>query len=139
MSSKIKDETFSKQMMGTTIGIIPKGDTFVAPTDGQMIICEGHAFAIQAPNGVQTLVHIGLDTVKIDAKKKAKIFKYSKAVGDSVKVGQEIVKVDFKAIKKLGFDITTPVVVISESVNGKTVSFKNIGPVEAKDILFTVE
>ena len=139
ISNKIKDATFSKQMMGTTVGIIPNNETFVAPISGQVVICGGHAFAIQADNGVQVLVHIGIDTVKIDPSEKEKIFKTSIKVGKSVKQGEEIVKVDLEEIKKLGYDITTPVVVLDESVSGKTVSFENIGPAKAGDVIFNVD
>ena len=139
IANKIKDETFSKQMMGTTVGIVPQDNTFVAPISGQMVICEGHAFAIQADNGVQVLVHIGLDTVKIAPKDKAKIFKYATKVGAQVKAGQKIVTVDFKQIKKLGYELTTPVVVLGESTNGKKVIFKNIGEAKAGSLLYEVE
>ena len=139
MSNKIKDETFSKQMMGTTLGIIPSSESFVAPIAGQVVICGGHAFAIQADNGVQVLVHIGIDTVKIDPKEKEKIFKTSIKVGKNVKQGEEIVKVDLKAIAKLGYDTTTPVVVLEESTGGKNVSFESIGPAKAGEALFSVE
>ena len=139
IANKIKDETFSKQMMGTTVGLVPQDNTFVAPISGQMVICEGHAFAIQADNGVQVLVHIGLDTVKIAPKDKAKIFKYATKVGAQVKAGQKIVTVDFKQIKKLGYELTTPVVVLGESTNGKKVIFKNIGEAKAGSLLYEVE
>ena len=139
IANKIKDETFSKQMMGTTVGIKPAKNVFVAPVAGQMVICEGHAFAIQADNGVQVLVHIGLDTVKIAPADKEKIFKYSTKVGDQVKAEQKIVTVDFDKIKKLGYDLTTPVVVLGESTNGKKVIFKNIGEAKAGSLLYEVE
>ena len=139
IANKIADETFAKQMMGTTIGIIPADGKFVAPISGQLVICEGHAFAIQADDGVQVLVHIGLDTVKIEPKDKAKIFKYAVKVGDRVEQGDAVVTVDLAGIKKLGYSITTPIVVLGESTNGKNVVFKNIGPAKSGDILYTVE
>ena len=138
IANKIKDETFSKQMMGTTVGIITQDNVFIAPVSGQMVICEGHAFAIQAESGVQVLVHIGLDTVKISPKEKAKIFKYTTKVGQSVTQGEKIVTVDFNKIKRLGYDLTTPVVVLGESTNGKKVIFKDIGEVKAGATLYEV-
>ena len=139
IANKIKDETFSKQMMGTTVGLIPANSTFIAPVSGQMVICEGHAFAIQAENGTQVLVHIGLDTVKISPKEKAKSFKYTTKVGEQVKEGQKIVTVDFSKIKKLGYELTTPVGVLGESTNGKKVIFKNIGKAKAGSVLYEIE
>ncbi len=100
-NSKIKDETFSQNMMGETIGIYPTSGEFIAPFDGKLILCEGHAFSLEANDGTQILVHIGIDTVKIDSKQKEKIFKYKVKVGQKLKAKDPIATVDLDAIKIL--------------------------------------
>lgn len=138
INSKISDPTFSQNMMGETVGIIPSDGTFVSPIDGKIILCEGHAFAIEAPDGTQVLIHIGIDTVKIDQDKKAQIFKFAKKLNDQVKAGDKIVDVDLSAISQLGYDLTTPVVILAETIKGRTVSIEAFGSTNAQEVLFSI-
>lgn len=136
---KIPDETFSKNMMGETVGINPADSKFIAPIDGKIVLCEGHAFAIEAKDGTQILVHMGIDTVKIASSDKAKIFKYAKKVGSTVKAGELVVTTDFAAIKKLGYSPITPVVVLGETLKNRSVDIAAIGKTKAGEDLLIIE
>lgn len=138
ISKKIPDGTFSQNLMGPTLGVVPANKNFYAPISGEVVIMSGHAFGIKASNGVQVLVHIGIDTVKIDDKTKAKIFKHKVSQGQKVKVGQLMAEVDLEAIKKHGYSIVTPVCVIGDSIENKNVTYQNIGESTTQDVLFHV-
>jgi glucose-specific phosphotransferase system IIA component len=105
-------------MMGKGFAVIPTGTSFCAPIKGKInLIAEtGHAFSIINKNGLEVLVHVGLDTVTLNAKKDAaqqlKGFKILAKVGDKVKPGQPIVEADLATIKQAGLDTTTPVIAI---------------------------
>lgn len=136
---KIPDETFSKNMMGETVGIIPSDKKVVSPIDGKIVLCEGHAFAVEAKDGMQILVHMGIDTVKIANDKKAKIFKYAKKIKSMVKAGELVVTTDFAAIKKLGYSTVTPVVVLGETLKKGSVEITALGKTKAGDELLVIE
>ncbi|MCQ2755143.1 MAG: PTS glucose transporter subunit IIA [bacterium] len=124
ISKKIPDETFSKNMMGITLGVIPADKTFVSPITGKLAIAGGHSYCVESPDGVQVFVHIGIDTVKISDEDKARIFKYKVEVGDDVKAGQPILEASLAGIKKCGYSTTTPVFVIRDSVENKDVTYE---------------
>lgn len=138
INKKIPDGTFSQNLMGPTLGIIPNSKNFYAPISGEVEIMSGHAYGIKASNGVQILVHIGIDTVKIDDKTKAKIFQHKVNQGDKVNAGQLMVIADLNGIKKCGYSIITPVCVIGDSVENKNVTYESIGPTKKEEILFKV-
>ena len=139
INKKIPDATFSQNLMGPTLGVVPSSKNFYAPINGEVVIMSGHAYGIKAYNGVQVLVHIGIDTVKIDEKTKAKIFKHKIKQGQKVKTGQLMVEVDLAGIKKCGYSIITPVCVIGDSVENKDVTYETIGPSSPEDVMFQVK
>lgn len=110
--TKVNDIGFSSCSMGDGIVIIPKSNVIVSPCDGtlQMIFRTGHAFGIKADNGLEILIHIGIDTVNL----KGKGFTVLKKVNQRVKKGDPIIKIDLDMIKK-DYDITTMLIV----TNGK--------------------
>ena len=116
--TKVKDPTFAEEILGKGVGIIPNSKRIVAPTDGtvSMIFPTGHAFTMETEDGVELLVHIGIDTVKLEGKH------FSKYVsdGDQVKKGDLIIEADFDAIKEEGYDTTIPVVICN------TTDFKEV-------------
>lgn len=135
-SKKIKDETFSKDMMGKGFGIIPANGNFVAPISGKVTLVNNHAFGIKADSGIEVLVHIGIDTVSL---KDANVFVYSTKVGKKVCVGDKIVTANLDAIKAAKLDTVTPVVALSESLNGKTVTLSKEGTVKAGEPVLTIQ
>ncbi len=110
---KVDDEVFSSKMAGDGIAIMPVGDTFVAPIDGVItkIFSTNHAFSIKNKQDLEVLVHIGLETVSL----KGEGFERLASEGDTVKVGDPIIKVDLEYIKAHAKDIVTPILITDES------------------------
>lgn len=138
-SNKISDETFSKNMMGQGFGIIPNDEVMCAPISGEITLISGHAYAIKSSEGIEVLVHMGINTVQISDDEKTKIFNYHHKVGDKVNAKDPIANVNWTAIKSLGYDITTPVIVLKESIQNKQVTIEDIGPCSIGDIAISIE
>ncbi len=109
----VDDEVFSSKMAGDGIAIIPVGDTFSAPIDGVItkIFSTNHAFSIKNKQDLEVLVHIGLETVAL----KGEGFERLANEGDTVNVGDPIIKVDLDYIKAHAKDIVTPILITDES------------------------
>lgn len=107
--SKVDDPTFAEEILGKGAAIIPSEGKVAAPFDGTVISVfdTKHAIALKSENGLELLIHIGLDTVKLNGKHyDAKV-----SNGDKIKKGQELILFDMDKIKEEGYDIVTPVVV----------------------------
>lgn len=119
--SNVKDEVFSKMMMGDGIGVIPKDNVVYSPCDGEltMVFPTKHAFGITMNDGVEVLVHIGMDTVNLNGVG----FKSFKNKGDKVKHGDKIIEFDENYLSREDLDMTT-MVIITNTNNHK---FDKIG------------
>ena len=104
---------FSEEIMGKGIAIIPTDNNVVSPIDGtvSMVFNTKHAIGLKSDDGAEILIHIGLDTVKLDGEH----FTTFVNSGDRVKVGDKLVEVDMTAIKEKGFDTITPIIVTNTS------------------------
>lgn len=113
--TEVKDEGFSSKIMGDGVAVIPEESVIKAPADGKltMIFETGHAFGMEADNGLELLLHIGIDTVNGQGQG----FKILKKSGDTVKKGTPVIELDLKALKEK-YDMTTMVIV----TNGKNVT-----------------
>lgn len=131
----VPDPVFAEKMMGDGIAIDTTGDTVVAPCDGTitLIMETGHAFAMTLDNGVELLVHVGLETVTL----KGEGFTQLAKAGDKVKAGTPILKIDRDFIKSKGISLITPVIVTNmDSVKNFTpLTDKNV--IEGKDEIIT--
>lgn len=105
----VNDPTFAEEIMGKGMAIIPTVGQLVSPVKGTvtMIFDTKHAIAVTDENGVELLMHIGLDTVKLGGK----YFRTHVSVGDKVEVGTPIVDFDIEGIKSEGYDVITPVII----------------------------
>lgn len=107
--SAVKDEVFSSGMMGDGFAVEPTEDTVRVPVSGTvaMVYNTGHAFGIKTESGAEVLVHIGIDTVKLNGQYFEPLLKE----GQQVKAGDPAVKADFANIEKAGYKTSVMVVV----------------------------
>lgn len=111
--NEVPDPAFASEAVGVGIGIEPTDGNFVSPVDGEimMVFDTAHAYGIMTSDGVEVLVHIGIDTVTLDGKG----FKPLVAAGDKVSVGTPICEVDLDVIKDAGLSTITPVLVTNKT------------------------
>lgn len=107
--SEIPDATFAQGMIGPGVGIEPIGNTVVAPFDGTVVnlFHTKHAIGLESDHGIELLIHIGIDTVKMQGKG----FEAFVAQGEKVKAGQKLLTFDLDLIRKEAKSIITPVIV----------------------------
>ena len=105
----VPDPIFAAGKLGEGVAIEPTGTTVVAPAAGKIAATypSGHAVGLKLDNGVELLIHVGLDTVNLDGKG----FSVKVAKGDVVAAGDVLVEFDPKVIKEAGYPLITPVIV----------------------------
>ena len=105
----VKDPTFSSGALGTGIAVEPTEGKLYAPADGKITVAfpTGHAYGLRTEDGLDLLMHIGMDTVELDGKH----FTPKVAKGDTVKRGDVIAEFDIPAIKAAGYPLATPLVI----------------------------
>lgn len=108
---EVADDVFSQRVMGDGVAVLPSEGRVVAPVAGTVgkLFEGGHGFAIETPDGLQVLVHVGLETVHLEGDG----FTVKTNEGDEVAAGDELVTVDLDRMRELGIDMVSPVVVIS--------------------------
>ncbi|CAI0792744.1 beta-glucoside-specific PTS transporter subunit IIABC [Serratia proteamaculans] len=108
---QVNDDVFSQGLLGQGVAIRPQEGLLRAPLDGEVVtfLPSMHAVGIKGDNGVELLVHIGIDTVNLAGQH----FSSNLQIGDRVKMGDELVRFDLAAIAGLGYDLTTPVLVVN--------------------------
>nr|WP_265336111.1 PTS glucose transporter subunit IIA [Roseburia inulinivorans] len=111
--SQVSDPTFGEEILGKGVAIQPEDGKIYAPADGtiEMLFDTKHAVSMTTTEGVELLVHIGLDTVAL----KGEHFTAHKGNGDAVKKGDLLISVDLEAVKAAGYDVITPMVVCNTS------------------------
>ncbi|MDP8978140.1 MAG: glucose PTS transporter subunit IIA [Actinomycetota bacterium] len=107
----VADEVFASRTVGDGVAISPTGARVVAPIAGTVAKAfrGGHGWAIETDDGLQVLVHVGLDTVRLEGDG----FTPRAGEGDEVVVGDPLVGVDWDRLRELGVDTVSPVVVLS--------------------------
>ena len=127
---EVNDPTFSTGMLGQGVAVIPSEGKIYAPADGEIVMVFDtlHAVSMTADNGVEILIHVGLDTVEL----KGNGFEGHVKAGDKVKKGDLLLTVDLEAVKEAGYDIITPMLVCNtddyaavEGIFGKDVMPKD--------------
>lgn len=105
----VKDPTFSSGALGAGIAVEPTEGKLYAPADGKITVAfpTGHAYGLRTEDGLDLLMHIGMDTVELDGKH----FTPKVAKGDTVKRGDVIAEFDIPAIKAAGYPLATPLVI----------------------------
>lgn len=128
----VDDPVFSGRVMGDGVAVSPSDERVLAPVDGtiERLFPGGHGMAFSTVDGVEVLVHVGLETVKLEGDG----FTVHAAQGDRVAAGDLLVTIDLKRLGELGVDAVSPVVVIS----AHTVRALTSGTVNAGDPLLEV-
>jgi glucose-specific phosphotransferase system IIA component len=128
----VKDEVFSSKMMGDGFAVEPDGDTVVAPCDGKIVLLANtlHAVALEQ-DGVQLLIHIGLDTVELGGKGFTPFIKN----GDSVKKGDALIQFDREYLTAQQKPLTTMVVITNMDERVKSIE-KDL---QDKDKVMTIQ
>ena len=106
---EVNDQTFAQELLGPGIAIVPSNGTVVSPIDGTIatVMDTKHAVCIQGEDGLELIVHAGLDTVELNGKH----YQTYKEIGDQVKAGDVLLEFDLEEIAKAGYDVTTPIVI----------------------------
>ncbi len=122
---KVNDPTFAEKMMGDGIAFDLDDGLVVSPCNGSLDVAfpTGHAFGITRNDGVEVLIHIGINTVNENGKGFTVLAKQ----GDKIKAGDPLVKVDLKALSGK-YDMTTMLIITNP--NEKEISFIDCGHVE---------
>lgn len=127
--AEVADETFASEMLGATVTVEPADGKIVAPCDGEVsnIFETGHAVCITTEAGGELLIHIGIDTVKMDGKG------FTKKVfdGDKVHAGDILVEADLEEIKNAGYQTTTMMILTN------TDEFGNVTKAEPAEVKTT--
>lgn len=105
----VADTTFASGLLGKGIAILPSVGEVRSPVAGRIasLFATLHAIGIESDDGVEILIHVGIDTVKLDGK----FFSAHVNVGDKVNTGDRLISFDIPAIREAGFDVTTPVLI----------------------------
>lgn len=125
--AEVADETFASEMLGATVAVEPADGKIVAPCDGEVsnIFETGHAVCITTEAGGELLIHIGIDTVKMDGKG----FTKKVSDGDKVHAGDILVEADLEEIKNAGYQTTTMMILTNTDEFGNVTKAE---PAEAK-------
>ncbi|MDQ9148305.1 beta-glucoside-specific PTS transporter subunit IIABC [Bacillus velezensis] len=107
--SEVNDSVFSGGMMGKGFAILPEEGAAVSPVEGRVtaVFKTKHAIGITSTRGAEVLIHIGLDTVRLDGRH----FEMHVKEGDAVAPGDLLITFDIDEIKAAGFDVITPVII----------------------------
>lgn len=106
--ANVPDEVFSQKVMGDGFAVIPANGRAVAPISGTAVSVfpTGHAVGIETKDGIECILHIGLDTVELNGEG----FRPLISQGDKVKAGQPVVEFDKDLVESKGYNVTTMVV-----------------------------
>lgn len=126
--SKSEDEAFASGALGVGVAIIPNEGIVLSPIEGIVttLFPTLHAIGITGDNGVEMLIHVGINTVQLDGKG----FEAHIKEGERVKIGDKLVSFDIEFIKSSGYSLTTPILVTNPE------EFLEIIPVEEREINF---
>lgn len=107
--SEVKDEAFAAEALGKGIAIVPRDGKICAPCDGVVsaLFPTGHAVGITSAEGAEVLIHVGMDTVKLNGAG----FTVHVSEGQRIKAGDLLMEADLEVIKRAGYDTTTPVII----------------------------
>ncbi len=116
--SEVPDDTFAAEVLGKGMAVIPSEGKVVAPCHGEVstLFDTKHAIGITTKDGVELLIHVGVNTVELNGK----YYEAHVAQGDQVKPGQLLLTFDIQKIQEAGYPVATPVIIAN------TDDYKNV-------------
>ncbi|MEH7332021.1 PTS glucose transporter subunit IIA [Neobacillus drentensis] len=107
--SEVPDPVFAQKLIGDGVAIVPKSGKVVSPVNGQVIqvFPTKHAIGIKTKNGLEILIHIGLETVELNGEG----FEVLVGSGSTIKIGDPLVNVDLEYLKSKNKEIITPIII----------------------------
>ncbi|MGM0165408.1 hypothetical protein IGI39_000350 [Enterococcus sp. AZ135] len=132
----VNDEVFAAKMLGDGVAILPMDQRIVAPVSAEVtaIFPTGHAFGLKTNEGVEILLHLGIDTVELNGK----FFESKVQLNQTVQAGDLLAEMDCGEIKKAGYD--TDILMIITNSAGKTItSFTPTGKVTFDTPILTIK
>lgn len=132
--SEVPDEAFAQKMIGDGCAIDPAPGAVYAPIDGEIDIFEtNHAVSIEAPNGLEMIVHFGIDTVKLNSEGLTRV-----AEAGNAKKGDKLIEYDLEFIKNNAKSTKTPVIITSMDMV-EAIEVVASGDVKVGDLLMKVK
>lgn len=133
--SDVPDKVFSEKMMGDGVGFIPEKGEIVAPFDGTVktIFPSKHAIGLESDTGIELLIHIGIDTVKLDGEGFESLVK----ADDKVTQGQPLMKVNLAYLKEHAPSVVTPLVITN--LGDQTLTVEKTSSVEPSQRIMKVK
>jgi sugar PTS system EIIA component len=132
--TEVNDYLFNKKIMGEGAAIRPSDNFVYSPVDGEVVLVYDakHAIAIKTEDGIQILIHVGIDSVKLEGRGFASYVK----VGDKVKAGDRILFFDREYLEMNASSVTPLVITNSELIELIDINYKTT---KAKDCFLTIE
>ncbi len=132
---QVEDEAFSSGVLGKGAAVIPEEGVLWAPADGTIsaMFPTGHAIGMVTESGAEVLMHVGMDTVKLNGEG----FKPLIKAGDQVRKGQPLLEFDMKLIQEAGYSLVTPVLVTNYMQYGEIRTLKT-GAADRGEALLSV-
>ena len=123
--TEVPDKTFADKLLGDGAAIFPKEGKVTAPVDGTVIsiMDTKHGIMLQSEDGLEILIHVGLETVNLNGK----YFTAHVKSGDTVKRGELLLEFDLEAIRAEGYNLITPVVITNSDDYIKVVCMEESG------------
>ncbi len=133
--SEVPDPVFSDKMLGDGLGILPTDGRVVSPCDGKIVLIfpTNHAVGLETAEGLELLIHVGIDTVELKGEGFTKVAE----VGSKVKAGTPLLEVDLDLIASKGKSLVTPCI-ITNMDRVESISF-NSGDVEDGSEIMTIK
>lgn len=134
--SDVADQTFSKELVGKGIAIMPDEDRIISPVDGTVTIAfkTKHAIGLTTKEGVELLIHVGLDTVELEGEH----FELLCKQGQTVHIGTPLIQFDRKKISELGYDISVIVVVTNSDEYLSVLALDDQRKITEEETLITI-
>ncbi|MGL5313014.1 MAG: beta-glucoside-specific PTS transporter subunit IIABC [Peptostreptococcaceae bacterium] len=134
--SEVNDSTFSTGVLGQGLAILPTKGEVVAPFDGTIDVFfeTHHALGLKSKDGVEMLIHVGLETVNLQGKH----FTPKAKAGDKIKKGDVLLTFDVEAIKSEGYDIVTPIIITNSEQYMEVVKTKSESVIELQNLITVV-